>query len=200
MTRETFEKSKIKMPDTINRRPAAHDRPFLPFEVVGDHMTPDFLPIGDDRLVRQTSSTHGHNGYITTDSSHIAQSQVRLKQKIKSSAHRFAFYDEIIQPETDTLVITYGVTARAARTAVKALTNTGTTVSLFILKTLWPVPEDLIREKAGTYRRIVVFEMNLGQYVREIRRLLPNKTVDFYGQMNGELISPARIKEVITHG
>ena len=200
MTRETVDLSHIKLPDTINRRPAAHDRPFLPFEVVGDHMTPDFLPIGDDRLVRQTSSTHGPDGYITSDPSRIAQNQSRLEQKIKSGVRRFTFYDEIIQPETDTLVITYGVTARAARTAVKALKKAGTAVSLFILKTLWPVPEDLIRKQAQPFKRIVVFEMNLGQYVREIRRLLPNKTVDFYGEMNGELISPARIKEVITHG
>jgi len=150
--------------------------------------------------VRQTSSTHGPDGYITSDPSRIAQNQARLKQKILSGARRFAFYDEIIQPETDTLVITYGVTARAARTAVKTLKKTETAVSLFILKTLWPVPEDLIKKKTEPFKRIVVFEMNLGQYVREIRRLLPNKTVDFYGEMNGELISPARIKEVITHG
>jgi 2-oxoglutarate ferredoxin oxidoreductase subunit alpha len=43
----------------------------------------------------------------------------------------------------------------------------------------------------------VVVEMNMGQYVREIRRLLPGKQVDFFGQMNGDLIKPEQIREVI---
>jgi len=46
----------------------------------------------------------------------------------------------------------------------------------------------------------VVVEMNLGQYVREIERILGEKQVDFCGQMDGWLISPDKIKEAITHG
>jgi 2-oxoglutarate ferredoxin oxidoreductase subunit alpha len=42
--------------------------------------------------------------------------------------------------------------------------------------------------------------MNTGQYVREVRRILGNKKVDFFGQMNGKLITPGQIKEVIAHG
>ena len=59
--------------------------------------------------------------------------------------------------------------------------------------------EDLIREKTGNVKRVVVVEMNLGQYVKEIERILPNKKVDFLGQMDGRLITPHRIKEVIDH-
>jgi 2-oxoglutarate ferredoxin oxidoreductase subunit alpha len=42
-------------------------------------------------------------------------------------------------------------------------------------------------------------EMNLGQYVRELERLLPDKEVRFLGQMNGELIKPDQIAEVLNH-
>ncbi|MEJ2475641.1 MAG: hypothetical protein P8Y74_17400 [Desulfobacterales bacterium] len=75
----------------------------------------------------------------------------------------------------------------------------GRPVSLLILKTLWPVPETLIREKAEHVQRVVVAEMNLGQYVREIQRVLPDKTVDFLGRMDGRLISPQQIMETIDH-
>jgi 2-oxoglutarate ferredoxin oxidoreductase subunit alpha len=71
---------------------------------------------------------------------------------------------------------------------------------LLVLKTLWPVPEPLIREVARPYPRVIVVEMNLGQYLREIQRVLPDKKIDFWGQMNGELITPAQIGEVIRHG
>ncbi len=200
MTRETVDLLRIRLPEPVGRRRAAESKPFFPFHTDPERLVPDFLPIGDDRLVRQTSSTHGPDGYITTDAAQIAANQTRLNRKITSVVNQFAFYDEIIQPEADTLVITYGVTARAARSAVKSLNPSGRGVSLLILKTIWPVPRDLIRKKAAAAKRIVVLEMNLGQYVREIRRTLPGKTVDFFGQMNGELISPSQIQEVIAHG
>jgi 2-oxoglutarate ferredoxin oxidoreductase subunit alpha len=75
----------------------------------------------------------------------------------------------------DTLIVAYGVTARAAKVAVKRLQGSGHSASLLVLKTLWPVPEAFIREKAAPYARVVVPEMNLGQYVREVQRLLPDK-------------------------
>jgi 2-oxoglutarate ferredoxin oxidoreductase subunit alpha len=46
---------------------------------------------------------------------------------------------------------------------------------------------------------VIVVEMNDGQYVREIRRLLPGKQIDFFGKMNGKLITPREIQEVIHH-
>jgi 2-oxoglutarate ferredoxin oxidoreductase subunit alpha len=110
---------------------------------------------------------------------------------------RIALYEEKMVPDTDTLVISYGITSRAVTDAAKALAADGRPVSTLSLKTLWPVPEALLLEKAARFKRIVVIEMNLGQYVNEIRRVLCGKTVDFYGQMNGILIPPAKIMEAI---
>jgi len=42
--------------------------------------------------------------------------------------------------------------------------------------------------------------MNLGQFVREIERLLPGKAIGFCGQMDGRLIAPETIAEAIIHG
>jgi 2-oxoglutarate ferredoxin oxidoreductase subunit alpha len=42
--------------------------------------------------------------------------------------------------------------------------------------------------------------MNLGQYVREIERILPDSRIDFYGQMDGRLITPLKIKETVING
>lgn len=149
--------------------------------------------------VRQTSSTHGPDGYITTDSNKIAEIQERLKTKLISTVTGFSFHEAYPEEGADTLLLTYGVTARAARDVYREQKKYGRPVSLLILKTLWPVPEDLIRDKAGNVKRVVVVEMNLGQYVREIERILPDKRVDFLGQMDGGLILPKRIREVIAH-
>lgn len=200
LTREAFEMNRLDFPSNIERKMADPNAPFLPFELRDGQLVPEFLPIGGDRLVRQTSSTHGRDGYITTDPEQIAMMQARLDSKLTKAVSEFTYTDEYVVPNADTLVIAYGITARAAKTAVKKLQRSDYPSSLLVLKTLWPVPEAMIREKAKSYKRVVVAEMNLGQYVREIQRLLPDKKIDFIGQMNGELIKPGQIKEVIERG
>jgi hypothetical protein len=111
-----------------------------------------------------------------------------------------SYHESFLEDGAQTLVVTYGVTARAAQDVYHRQKGTGSPFSLLILKTLWPVPETLIREKAEGAKRVIVLEMNDGQYVREIERVLPGKQVDFYGRMNGKLITPSEIREVINHG
>jgi 2-oxoglutarate ferredoxin oxidoreductase subunit alpha len=123
-----------------------------------------------------------------------------LKSKLESSVAQFSFYDLLPAEKSETLLISYGVTARACKAVYKDLQNTAHPISLLILKTLWPVPVDVIRRAAEGFKRIVVVEMNLGQYVGEIKRILPDRRVDFYGQMDGRLIAPLQIKETIING
>ncbi len=203
MTKESIDLKSLKKPEIENRIYASSgsvNKPFLPFNTDNGKQVPDFLPMGGEIIVRQTSSTHGANGYITTDPVQIEKSQIRLKQKLESNIEEFSFFDEIIKENADTLLITYGVTSRAAVEAVESFDKKGKPVSLLVLKTLWPVPEKLIKEKAKNYSRILVVEMNLGQYVREIERILSNKKIDFFGIMNGSLITPDQIKEAVNHG
>jgi len=195
MTRESFDLDSITLPKIVERKIFTGDS-YLPFEAKPD-AAPPFLPIGGKTIVRQTSSTHGPDGYITIDPEVIAQNQERLRKKIHSARSRITLFEEDIKDNTDTLVISYGVTARSVEDACKKLENKGKPVSILTLKTLWPVPEELLLQKAKLFKRIVVIEMNLGQYVNEIKRILCDKRVEFYGQMNGVLITPAKIMEVI---
>ena len=197
MTRESVDLDRIALPEPVSRKMAADGRPFLPFAVTADDAVPDFLPIGDRTLVRQTSSTHGADGYITVDPHEIDAFQQRLNRKLLAHVNDFTHFDQELDPQANTLVIAYGVTARACRVAVRASRQAGRPASLLTLKTLWPVPERLIVDTAAAYDRIVVVEMNMGQYLREIQRLLPGKRIDFLGRMNGNLISPGQVEEVL---
>ncbi len=197
MTRESVDLQALPRPEIKERRRFSGSPPYQPFAAGEGRDVPDFLPIGADIVVRQTSSTHGPDGYITTDPSQIAAAQQRLDRKLRSAADTFSYHEFYGPPDADTLVIAYGVSSRAARSAVDSC---GADVSLLTLKTLWPVPENLIRQKAARARRIVVVEMNLGQYVREIHRVLGDRRIDFIGQMDGRLIHPETIEEVICHG
>jgi 2-oxoglutarate ferredoxin oxidoreductase subunit alpha len=200
MTRETIDPERIEKPAVVDR--TLHTSgPFLPFGIEEGKDVPAFLPIGGPVLVRQTSSTHGADGYITTDPIEIQAGVERLKRKIESHSASFSFFDLEQREGARTLIVAYSTTARAARAAAAAtLKESGQAVSVLTLKTLWPVPEQLLREAAEGMERILVVEMNLGQYVNEVRRVLCGARVDFYGKMNGRLITPAEIMREVLHG
>jgi 2-oxoglutarate/2-oxoacid ferredoxin oxidoreductase subunit alpha len=195
MTRESLDMDALVLPDPVDRSPCPPDRDFLPFAPAPDRPVPDFLPIGGNRIVRQTSSTHGPDGYLTADPRVIARTLFRLRGKLNDAVDGFAFHAMEMSEGADTLLIVYGVTARAARTALAYLHNRGRKISLLILKTLYPVPENLIKSCLQGHRQVVVIEMNLGQYAREIQRLAGGIPVRPVGQMNGELITPQQVVE-----
>ncbi|MFN2354534.1 MAG: transketolase C-terminal domain-containing protein [Desulfopila sp.] len=195
MTRESVDLSAVELPSLMQRKMFAGDH-YLPFQAE-ENMAPPFLPIGGHKLVRQTSSTHGPDGYITIDPETISRMQQRLAQKIVAAQERITLFEEDLKKDSETLVISYGVTARAVEDAAAMLEQRGRPVSTLTLKTLWPVPETLLREKAASFGRVVVIEMNQGQYVGEIQRVLGDTRIVFYGQMDGMLITPAKIMEVI---
>ncbi|MFH1481614.1 MAG: pyruvate flavodoxin/ferredoxin oxidoreductase [Pseudomonadota bacterium] len=197
MTRESMDMDALPEIEIKEREAPPVPEPYLPFGTPSGRIVPYFLPMGGEVLVRQTSSTHGADGYITNSPPEISQNRHRLKNKLFSAVERFSFHEFYHEADAHTLLLAYGVTARAAEVVFHEKRKEGKPISLLVLKTLWPVPEALIRAKAKDVKRVVVVEMNLGQYVREIERILPDKEVDFLGQMDGTLISPRQIKEVM---
>lgn len=196
-TRESVDLDSIEKPTVMTRQQPSSGEPFQPFRTLPGQDVPGFLPIGNQHLVRQTSSTHGVDGYITTAPDEIAAMNDRMKRKIEAKVDQFSFADALIEPDAETLILTYGASARSARALYKKRKAEGKPISLLILKTLWPVPENLIRQKAKGTKHIVVVEMNLGQYVHEIERVLKDKKIEFLGQMDGRLIRPDQIEEVV---
>ncbi|MGB3210688.1 MAG: 2-oxoacid:acceptor oxidoreductase subunit alpha [Desulforhopalus sp.] len=198
-TRESVDLEGLMTPAVVQRKPCPTDHSGRSFEPLTGELVPPFLPIGGNRLSRQTSSTHGPDGYITADPGVIQEGIWRMKEKLHSTVGDYTFFDlDIGSDDADILLIVYGVTSRAAQTAVVELRERGYKISLLILKTLYPVPQTLIRRALQGKKQITVFEMNHGQYVREIERLADSVPVRFYGQMNGELISPKTIVKEVT--
>ncbi len=196
-TRESVDLDTLAHSENVVRRISHRKNGFQPFAVHPKRLVPDFLPIGCDIPIRQTSSTHGLDGYITTDTETIGSQRLRLQKKLTAQIDRFSFHESLPAAGADTLIITYGVTARAARDACTILQEQGRQVALLVLKTLFPVPEDLIKKTARPYRRVLVIEMNLGQYVREMERVLTGKRIDWLGRMDGTLLRPSEIVEAV---
>jgi len=75
------------------------------------------------------------------------------------------------------LVISFGSACDAGQAAASQARATGQRVGHLMLQTLWPLPEAPILHAARGVKHVVVPERNLGQYVHEIRRLLPTLMV-----------------------
>jgi len=95
------------------------------------------------------------------------------------------------------LVISYGITARAVEEAVQAARRTSQGVSTLTLQSLWPVPENAIRSAFDGVERIIVAELNLGEYRHEIERIAGDRRVVGLNRVDGELISPEQILSAI---
>ena len=160
--------------------------------LVNDASLPS-VSYAEEQLFRITSSTHGRDNYITTDPKVIAEGLDGLANKLLTVTEDLPPIEFFGDKKDKILVVAYGVTARAAREAVKQLRGDGYRVSLLVVKTLFPVPEKAIASAMEGKDKVVVIEMNLGQYVQEIRRVATTVPVHFFGQMNGELISPETI-------
>jgi 2-oxoglutarate ferredoxin oxidoreductase subunit alpha len=69
-------------------------------------------------------------------------------------------------------------------------------VSVLTIYSLWPVPERAIRSAVKKVKRVIVPELNLGQYRREVERLTrADQEIVGINRLDGNLISPAEIIE-----
>lgn len=64
-----------------------------------------------------------------------------------------------------------------------------------IINLLWPVPENEIKKATQNIRRIIFPEMNNGQYVLEIERIVDKSKIEIVriNQMDTTLINPKKI-------
>ena len=162
---------------------------------INGNLTPPFLPMGNDvHQVRLNASTHDMEGITQKNSPEALGNTERLKNKMESSIDDYTYYDHDRDDLSDTVILTYGITAEASREAVDQLRENGEPVSLLVMKTLLPVPTR-IYELLAAYEHIVVVEENIVGLLREL--LYGNRRHDRIHGVNkiGNMITPQEIAE-----
>ena len=194
MTLRGFDLSVLPAVNPVSRKQYSNDS-YLPYKPE-ENMVPGFVPVGDKRYrVRLNASTHDATGLIRKDTPDAMANTIRLGEKIESRVNEFFTY-ELDEDGEDTLILTYGITAEAARDAVGLLRSRGKRVSLLILKTLLPV-STRVYDMISKYRHIVIAEENRSGLLREI--LFGVKCPGHVHPVTGigRMISPSRIMEVV---
>jgi pyruvate/2-oxoacid:ferredoxin oxidoreductase alpha subunit len=70
-------------------------------------------------------------------------------------------------------------------------------VGLIKINTVWPFPEEELARRARDVNLVIVPEMNIGKYYREIQRALPGKKVISLPKCGGNLHTPNEILDEI---
>ena len=195
MTTTTVELDAYETPTVRGRTILAANEP--PYRYVPAAAVPPIAQYGHDGLVRFTGSTHDERAIITKAPVKVAELNEHLRAKIEDHVDEIELCVEDAQPGATTLFVSYGITAGAMREAVTRLRAWGKPVSALTVQSLWPVPERRIRAALAGIDRVVVAELNHGQYRREIERL--SKAADVFGlhRVDGELISPEAFMEAV---
>ncbi len=149
-----------------------------------------WTPIGGAEPVRFTGSTHDAQGMITKDPEEVERLNRRLWDKILDHRESLEHVEVDAQPDAATLLVAFGTAAGAMREGAVRARQQGKRVSTAVVQSLWPVPERALRRVADGVRRIVVGELNPGLYVREMRRLFPEREVISLTRIDGQLIAP----------
>jgi 2-oxoglutarate ferredoxin oxidoreductase subunit alpha len=194
MTTATVDVDDYETPAVRERSVLAADEP--PYRFVPAGAVPALAQYGGDGPVRFTGSTHDERAIITKAPASVAKLNEHLRAKIEDYTDEIEMVVADCQPGAEILFISYGITAGAMREAVFGLRAAGHAVSALTLQSLWPVPERAIREAARGVSRIVVAELNHGQYRREIERVIKTAGVTGLNRVDGELISPEAFAEV----
>lgn len=143
-----------------------------------------------------TGLCHGPRGFPTEDAE-LAQNLIdRLFSKILNHRERIEKYEEYLCDDADKIVIAYGSTSRSAKEAIDKLRAEGERVGLFRPITLWPSPEQRLFEIGKQHDKILVAELNKGQYHKEVERVMRRK-VQFLGKVNGRPLSPGELVQAI---
>jgi len=122
--------------------------------------------------------------------------------KISENKEEIIDFEEYMTEDADIIILGYGGTARSVKSSVKALRKQGIKAGMFRPKTIWPFPEERVKELSKQAKAILVAELNLGQYVLEVERVIKNNCkLGFVGKANGEVLMPdeitAKAKEVL---
>ena len=147
-----------------------------------------------------TGLHHGDKGFPTEDGAACEYNIERLTNKIKSHVDDLVKYEEFMLDDAEVCIIAYGSISRGAKEAVMKLRNEGIKAGLFRPITIWPSPVAKFEEIGKRFSKIMVTELNMGQYLEEIERIMKRNDFATLHKANGRPIAPlemvAKVKEM----
>jgi 2-oxoglutarate ferredoxin oxidoreductase subunit alpha len=196
MTHEVVDAATLpSIPPEARRTPG--DGPYRPYGFTAPEEVPPFAVLGGEHKVTLTGSAHNKDGWLRKNDAETLEVLRHLQAKIDARAAEMAIVSRDLQRDADTVVLSYGVTSRAAREATLRARALGKRVSFVGVQTLFPVPVEALRDAARDARRVLVVEENLtGLYRSVLGTALRGIELSGVNRI-GRMISPAEIVDAV---
>lgn len=151
-----------------------------------------------------TGLHHGPTGFPTEDAEQCDFNIKRLVGKIntvsqeKGGLDDHADYEEVLLDDAEVCIIAYGSIALGAYEAVQKLRAEGIKAGLFRPIMIWPSPAYRLEEIGERFKdKIMVTELNMGQYSKEIERVIKRDDFTTLLKANGRPIAPSEMVETV---
>ena len=180
--------------EVIDRvKPSVPPEWYLPYEDTSFGVPP-MGTFGEGYRYHVTGLTHDIRGFPTLRQDEIEPFLLRLFRKIGTHSEDIRLVEHFMTVDADVVIIAYGCVARSARRAVLEARSEGLKVGMLKLITLWPFPRTFVELLVKAGKTLLVPEMNMGQIVREVKRVNEGMTqVLTLNKIDGTIISPKEI-------
>lgn len=121
-----------------------------------------------------------------------------LVDKINNNVNQITNFKSYYLDDAESVLISYGSSARSALHVVELLRPRGERIGLLELQTLWPFPDQLVRRTCEHAKHVIVVEMNMGQVLQEVRRVVDQpRKVFLANRIDGVFITPRDIRNIM---
>jgi 2-oxoglutarate ferredoxin oxidoreductase subunit alpha len=169
---------------------------YLPYGVAQDE--PAVLnPMFQGYRYHFTGLHHDASGFPTEEIETCRKLIDRLFRKVDEHRDEIESNEEYMLDDADILLIGYGSASLAIKEAINMLREQGIKAGLFRPITLWPSPEERMYELGQKFDKVLVVELNQGQYLEEVQRSMGRRDIDKLTKTNGRPFSPSDIIEKV---
>ena len=163
--------------------------------VLGQMMEPvDFDEIKVRQLPEKTWACNGHENkrkhniinslYIEPEV--LENTVLNRYEKYKTIEEKEVLYEEYMTDDAEIILVSYGITSRVSKSAVKAARQNGIKAGLFRCISLYPFPSKRLNELTDRAKCMISVEMNMGQMINDIKVAIDCKIpVTHFGRNGG---------------
>ncbi|WP_085024283.1 2-oxoacid:acceptor oxidoreductase subunit alpha [Anaerovibrio sp. JC8] len=158
-------------------------------------LVPNTANFGEGYHIHVTGLIHDDTGFPIGSPKITREVTKRLHEKIDIARDEITHVEEYFMDDAEYAVVAFGGTARTAYEAVANARKKGIKIGLVRPITIWPFADKAIKKIAEKVKGILVAELNYGQLVGEVERVVAGKCpVELCAKYDMTIFEPAEIE------
>ncbi|MEN8146292.1 MAG: 2-oxoglutarate synthase subunit alpha [Campylobacterota bacterium] len=140
-----------------------------------------------------TGLHHDRNGFPTEEIETCRKLIQRLEDKVAMHEDEVESFEEFMMDDAEVMIVAYGSVSLAAKESIRHLRAEGIKAGLFRPITIWPSPAKHMKKHTDKIEKVLVVELNIGQFHSEVQRATSRLDIEGLFKVNGRAISPHEI-------